>query len=416
MTTSNMNIPAGWQIKKLGECVSIFGGYAYSSQYCTSMGIKWLKISNVGKGKLEKSEFDYLPIEYKYSTKNYLLKKGDIVMALTRPITDNKLKITYIDDDEYLLNQRVGKLLFSDNSLPSFMYAKLTSPEIVWYISSLLIGTDPPNLTGDVLNQINILLPPLAEQEKIAKILSVWDEEIEKVAKLIELKKLQKKGLMQRLLTGKTRLPVFTRPWKTVKLGEIGKTYTGLSGKNSSDFGSGFPFITYMNIYLNNQIKNDQFEFVNIKENENQNVVKYGDIFFTTSSETPDEVGFASVLLFNPEVNTYLNSFCFGFRLNDFETLLPEFASFYFRSEDVRKIMLKLAQGATRFNLSKNELMKEKITIPSDITEQKAITDVLQSCDLEIEKLKTKLDLLKLQKKGLMQQLLTGKIRVKINK
>ena len=78
--------------------------------------------------------------------------------------------------------------------------------------------------------------------------------------------------------------------------------------------------------------------------------------------------------------------------------------------------MLKLAQGATRFNLSKNELMKEKITIPSDITEQKAIADVLQSCDLEIEKLKTKLDLLKLQKKGLMQQLLTGKIRVKVDK
>lgn len=412
---ANQKIPEGWSVKKLGKCVHIFGGYAYNSSECTSVGIKWLKIANVGKGKLEKSAFDYLPLEYKVNTKNYLLKKGDIVLALTRPITDNQLKIAYIDDDEYLLNQRVGKLLFSDDTCADFMYNKLTSSKIVCRISSLLIGTDPPNLTGNVLNQINILLPPLAEQEKIAGIFGTWNEAIEKLSSLIEQKKLLKKGLMQKLLTGKTRLKGFTQLWKEVKLGNIGATYTGLSGKNKDNFGRGSYFIPYMNIYQNNHINPQQLEQVEVDEGEKQNTVKYGDIFFTTSSETPEEVGFASVLLFKPEQNIYLNSFCFGYRLNDFKSLLPEYASFLFRSIHVRKIMYKLAQGATRFNLSKNELMKEKIYLPSDISEQQAIADILSTADDEINLLNQKLEALKEQKKGLMQQLLTGNIRVKVN-
>ena len=207
----------------------------------------------------------------------------------------------------------------------------------------------------------------------------------------------------------------FSQPWKEVKLGEIGTTYMGLSGKNKDNFGQGSYFIPYMNIYQNNRINPQQLELVEVGEGEKQNIVKYGDIFFTTSSETPKEVGFASVLLFKPEQNIYLNSFCFGYRLNDFQSLLPEYASFLFRSTQARKIMYKLAQGATRFNLSKNELMKEKIYIPSDISEQQAIANVLSTADYEIDLLNKKLILFKEQKKGLMQQLLTGNIRVKVN-
>ena len=170
-----------------------------------------------------------------------------------------------------------------------------------------------------------------------------------------------------------------------------------------------------MNIYQNNKIDPKQLELVDISDNENQNTVQYGDIFFTTSSETPEEVGFASVLLFKPEQKIYLNSFCFGYRLNDFDTLLPNYASFLFRSNQIRKTMYKLAQGATRFNLSKNELMKEELYIPSDISEQQAIADVLSTADEEIDLLNKKLEALKEQKKGLMQQLLTGQTRVQVN-
>jgi type I restriction enzyme S subunit len=170
-----------------------------------------------------------------------------------------------------------------------------------------------------------------------------------------------------------------------------------------------------MNIFTNGKINSKQLEYVRIAENERQNKVEQGDWFFTTSSETPEEVGFASVLLFKPEQKIYLNSFCFGYRLNNFDTLLPNYASFLFRSKQMRKIMYKLAQGATRFNLSKNELMKERVYIPVDISEQHAIADVLSTIDCEIDLLNQRLDVQKEQKRGLMQKLLTGEIRVKVD-
>jgi type I restriction enzyme S subunit len=151
---------------------------------------------------------------------------------------------------------------------------------------------------------------------------------------------------------------------------------------------------------------------VDVKADESQNKVQYGDIFFTVSSETPNEVGMASVLLENVD-ELYLNSFCFGFRLYDFNTLLPEFGSYYLRSDVFRSEIYKLSQGATRFNLSKNSLMKLDILLPS-LAEQTAIANILSAADSEITLAKQKLARLKEQKKGLMQVLLTGKKRVKI--
>ena len=108
----------------------------------------------------------------------------------------------------------------------------------------------------------------------------------------------------------------------------------------------------------------------------------------------------------------YLNSFCFGYRLHNFETLIPEFARFLFRGEAFRDEIFKLSQGSTRFNLSKNEVMKLNITLPT-LQEQKAIAQVLSTADKEIELLEKVLEQLKLQKKGLMQLLLNGIIRLK---
>ena len=165
-----------------------------------------------------------------------------------------------------------------------------------------------------------------------------------------------------------------------------------------------------MNIFSNSKIDISNFEYVKIGVNENQNKTIYGDIFFTVSSETPDEVGMASVLLDRVD-NLYLNSFCFGFRLNDLKSLLPEFSSYLFRNDLFRKEVYKLAQGSTRFNLSKLELMKIKIKLPP-IEEQTAIAEILATADRELQLQKEKLMQLQTQKKGLMQVLLTGKKRL----
>lgn len=256
-------------------------------------------------------------------------------------------------------------------------------------------GTNISNLSQQILNAIVIKLPEYVEQIKIVEILSTWDNAIQTTEKLLENSRRQKKALMQKLL-GKGE--------QIFRLEDLGSTFTGLSGKSKVDFGKGKPYIPYMNIFINSHIDIQHLELVEIGKDETQNKVRYGDIFFTTSSETPDEVGMSSVLL-NEVDELYLNSFCFGFRLNNFENLLPEYAQYLFRCDEIRKAISLLGQGATRYNLSKTQLMKLTIKLPS-LEEQREIAEILSTAEQEIETLQRKLECLKLEKGALMQRLL----------
>lgn len=207
------------------------------------------------------------------------------------------------------------------------------------------------------------------------------------------------------------RFSNFYNEWQEKKLGDIGKTYTGLSGKTKNDFGFGDShFITYMNVFKNNIAKFEMTEKVKISNNEKQNKVNYGDIFFTTSSEVPQEVGMTSIWLFKTN-NVYLNSFCFGFRIT-INNVLPIFLARYLRSENIRKKITILAQGSTRFNLSKKEVMKLSINFP-EINEQQKIGDFFSKLDRQIELEERKLELLEQQKKGYMQKIFSQKFRFK---
>jgi type I restriction enzyme S subunit len=199
--------------------------------------------------------------------------------------------------------------------------------------------------------------------------------------------------------------------WRLEKLGTFGETFTGLSGKTKEDFGSGKPYIPYLNIFNNAIIRDGDFDFVNIGENETQSVVQNGDLFFTTSSETPEEVGMCSVYLGN-ESELYLNSFCFGFRANSEDDISTEFTAQLFRSALGRRIIYKLAQGATRYNISKTNLLLEEIPLPP-LPEQKAIANILSTADTAIHTTEKLIAQKVLRKKWLMQQLLTGKKRLK---
>jgi type I restriction enzyme S subunit len=151
--------------------------------------------------------------------------------------------------------------------------------------------------------------------------------------------------------------------WKT--LGEIGYLYGGLSGKTKSDFQDGNArFISYMNVYSNISVRTDILDFVKVDKNENQNRIQLGDVLFTGSSETPNECGMSSVLTEVVPEPLYLNSFCFGFRLNNNNLFLPHFLKYLFRSDQVRKEIGLTASGVTRFNISKKRFEKIPIPIP----------------------------------------------------
>ena len=160
----------------------------------------------------------------------------------------------------------------------------------------------------------------------------------------------------------------FVFSWEQRKLGEMGQTYTGLSGKTKDDFGHGQArFVTYMNVFSNPISNPEMTEPIEIDPKQNE--VEVGDVFFTTSSETPEEVGMSSILL-EKRGKTYLNSFCFGFRPS--EKIDSYYLAYMLRSESARAKITLLAQGISRYNISKNKVMEIAVSLPS-LDEQKMI-------------------------------------------
>ena len=148
----------------------------------------------------------------------------------------------------------------------------------------------------------------------------------------------------------------------------MGQTYTGLSGKTKDDFNHGQArFVTYMNVFSNPISNPEMTEPIEIDPKQNE--VEVGDVFFTTSSETPKEVGMSSVLL-EKRGKTYLNSFCFGFRPS--EKIDSYYLAYMLRSESARAKITLLAQGISRYNISKNKVMEIAVSLPS-LDEQKMI-------------------------------------------
>ena len=200
------------------------------------------------------------------------------------------------------------------------------------------------------------------------------------------------------------RFKGFTDDWEQRKLKSIGKTFTGLSGKTKEDFGHGeAEYIPYTNIFNNPITDVDQLESIEIDNK--QNSVVYGDILFTTSSETPEEVGMSSVWMYEKE-NVYLNSFCFGFR--PIEKHHPLYLAYLLRSPNMRKKFTLLAQGISRYNISKNKVLELTIPLPA-ISEQIKIGNTLKYLDNTITLHQRKLDQLNQLKEALLQQMFPRK-------
>ena len=196
-----------------------------------------------------------------------------------------------------------------------------------------------------------------------------------------------------------------------MRLGDIGRTYGGLTGKSKADFGHGEgKYITFMNVMTNTRTSLQAVESVHVEPTESQNNVQPGDLLFNGSSETPEEVAFCSWVE-ACAANTFLNSFCFGFRPFVPDQISGLFMAYYFRARPGRIAVSSLAQGATRYNIAKTALLQAPLSLPA-FEEQQAIASIMSAMDEELSALESRLTKARALKQAMAQALLTGRIRL----
>lgn len=399
-------VPKDWEVISISDKGSLLKASVNPQMYPDRIFVEYSmpsfdngKYAEIKQGKEMQSNRTYI--------------SGPVLLFNKLNVRQRRIWYVHFTDKNSVCSMEFLPYVSKDLSLPLLRYI-LDTDKITQDFVGMSRGTSNSQkriAPTDFLSYKIAIPRNVTEQDHIAKVLSSIDSLISQLEVLIEKKKAIRQGAMQELLTGKKRLKGFTEPWVEKVIGTIGYTYGGLTGKTKNDFGVGHSnYISFLNV-LNNPIINTRIlEKVKVNIGENQNIVKKGDVFFNTSSETPEEVGICSVLMDNCE-NTFLNSFCFGFRLTD-KDVCGLFLSYYFRSRQGRELMISLAQGATRYNLSKDNFNKSVIRIPSTNEEQAAIASVITMMYNDILCLETKRSKYIAIKQGMMQQLLTGKIRL----
>lgn len=340
----------------------------------------------------------------------YLVRPGDVIYSKIRPYLQKAFKC----DFDALCSADMYPLTPRRDADSSFIFHTLLAHDFTNFAVSVSARSGIPKINREELAEYRMRVPSGAEQREIGLALDDADKLVATLERLIAKKQAIKQGMMQQLLTGHTRLPGFDQEWAPVRLRDAGSTYGGLVGKSKNDFGSGSAtFVTFMEVMAAARLRGTRLEHVNVGPAERQNRVLRGDVLFNGSSETPEEVALAAVVDYTPSPTTYLNSFCFGYRLKDRNQINPTYLAHFFRSSQGRDIVSVLAQGATRYNIAKTKLMQVAPTLPP-IEEQQAIVDVLSAAESEIGALNLRLANARAIKTGMMQQLLTGRARLPV--
>lgn len=266
------------------------------------------------------------------------------------------------------------------------------------------------NLNQRTLAGLCIDLPPPAEQHAIAATLSDVDELLDGLGALITKKRDLKQAATQQLLTGRVRLAGHGREWKQVSLGELFTFKNGLN-KAKQFFGFGTPIVNYMDVYNGPKIRASRVQGrVSLSIDEIKNFdVRRGDVLFTRTSETPEEVGLAAVMLDEPS-QTVFSGFVLRARPRNDE-LCDEFKAYCFRSSFVRGQIISKSTYTTRALTNGRQLSAVTLPIPPK-SEQAAIAAVLSSMDDELAALEFRRQKTVALKQAMMQQLLTGRIRL----
>ena len=357
-----------------------------AAQTNTEGGVPFYKIGTIG-GKadayISKDLFDEYKMKYSFP------HKGEVMITCAGTVGKC---IIYNGEDSYYQDSNIV-WIDNPNEIISndFLYHLLS--KINW---SHLNSTTIVRIYNDDLRNLKLYYPHHDEQKKITHLFQLINERITTQNKIIEKYESLIQAMCDTLIDKETQHVLLS-------FSDFGQSYSGLSGKSAEDFGDGYPFITYMNVYQNQIIDSTDMGLVKINETEQQSVVRYGDILLTLSSETPEEVGMGAVYL-GETYPLYLNSFCFGIHVTDEAKMYPPFLAYYVSSQSFRKAVYPLAQGSTRFNMQKSDFMKKKFSFPV-IEKQRKIYSILKTYSDKLIIEKQVMSLLCNQKCYLLRQL-----------
>lgn len=383
MKQNKNNIPEGWQKVTLRQCVDIDSN-SLSEKTVDNKEFFYIDLSAVSAGVItfpkEKVSFRNAP-----SRARRIIHKGDIIFSTVRPYLKGFALIDF-DSDDYIVSTGFSVLTSKNNFSNKYIYHYLFSENFQKQIFISLLGSSFPALNSKDVKSLSILIPiSITEQQKIVEVLETWDKAIQLTRKLIEQKELQKKYLMQQLLTGRTRLKGFVTPWKTERLGHfksiIIEKGTALSSQNIEKGPipviAGGQTVPYYHKYWTH------------------------DVPCITISASGAYAGF--VWLHSGKIWASDCSVIYtrGYDLN----------FLYYCLKSQQNHLFYLQTGGAQAHIYPSEIRSLKIPNIS-LQEQQAIVQLLNINFQEIDLLCQKLAKLEEQKKGLMQVLLTGKVRI----
>ena len=353
---------SAWEQRKLGDLSKILGGFAWSSKEYTPKGeFLVITISNVtGDYFIDDSIGNRINLE---KESNYILASGDILISLT----GNVGRVSKMGSSKGVLNQRVAKIIPSKKIEIEFLFQLMRDTKFELKMIESGQGAAQKNISNNNILSYSTNIPNISEQKRIGHTFKKIDSLITLHQRKLDALKKIKSALLEKMFPKdgsnipEIRFTGFTEAWEQRKLGELGQTYNGLTGKSKDDFGHGqAQYITYMNVFSNPICNLALTEKIEVDQKQNE--VEIGDVFFTTSSETPEEVGMSSVLTEKQGI-TYLNSFCFGYR--PLQKINLNYLAYMLRSNPFRKNITFLAQGISRYNISKTKVMDVSVHLPT---------------------------------------------------
>jgi type I restriction enzyme, S subunit len=355
--------PGGVEVRRLADTCSVLNGYAFKSDLFNQdrNGLPLIRIRDVNTGFSE----TYYSGEY---DDRYLVADGDVLVGM-----DGDFRSIRWSNGPALLNQRVCRLQdFSPDVVRDYLYYYV--PRELRRIQEDTQQSTVKHLSSKELLRARIPVPPLEVQHEVVRVLDAFTALDAKLASELkaelEARRWQYEHYRDSLLSF-----VASEGVPRMRLSELGSLYGGLTGKAKADFSNGNArFVSYTNVFNTLATNTSPGEVVAMRPDERQNRVRYGDVLFTGSSETAEEVGMSSAVTVEPEEPLYLNSFCFGFRPNNISDLDPEFAKHLFRSAEIRRQIIRTANGVTRINISKTRFRDVEIPVPPIYQQQHLAT------------------------------------------